>query len=301
MRFLLTSALVLVMAAPAVAAPGDPRLMHGTLEWPPALSAEPFVIVRGDDGRLYYVDVSAAQRRGPGALTGGARVALLGIEGTKAQEITALAIGAGDAAALVRAITGGPAGASPTEAVSTTPPAAPAAAPSHASALPAPVAAPPQVSATTAATPASQRANTVAPHPSPAPSPEPVAPVPSPVPSAVAIAPSPRASAPAAVTPKLSFSPSPPAEGRRWLEVRGVVQGASGRTLVLHSDDGNVFAIDMSELNANLTDSIKPGMTVSVFGDPLERRLRARGVMYGEEPPARPKRGAGDGTRKPSR
>jgi hypothetical protein len=299
--------------------------MHGTLEWPHALSAEPFVIVRGDEGRVYYVDISAAQRRGPGALTGGARIALLGIEGTRAREITALAIGAGDAVALVRAITSGLASASSTDAPPTAAPTPQVAVPSQPGAAAAPIAAPPQPTAPavaaaaplqptppaasmTAPSPASaspatsvsQRAAAAAPRRSRAPSAEPVAPVAAP-PPAMAMAPSPNLSSPAAATPSVAALPSPVGEGRRWIEVRGVVQSVSGRTLVIHSDDGNVFAADVSELNANLTDTIKPGTTVSVFGEPLERRLRARGVMYEEQSPVRPKRAAGEAARKPSR
>src|SRR5262249_23068849 len=81
--------------------PGDPRLIQGALEWPPALTgAEPFIVVRGDDGRVYYADVMAAQRYVQGALSAGGHVALLGLESTKPHEIIAVALGSGDAAAL---------------------------------------------------------------------------------------------------------------------------------------------------------------------------------------------------------
>ena len=64
--------LSVVLASAAVAAPGDPRLIQGTLEWPPAVSSgEPFIVVRGDDGRVYYADVMAAQRYVRGALNAG--------------------------------------------------------------------------------------------------------------------------------------------------------------------------------------------------------------------------------------
>jgi hypothetical protein len=82
------------------AAPGDPRIVQGTLEWPPALTAEPFVVIRGEDGRVYYADLSTAQRRGAAGLTVGARVAALGVEGNQPHELAALAFGAGDAATL---------------------------------------------------------------------------------------------------------------------------------------------------------------------------------------------------------
>ena len=94
-------ALSVVLAGAAVAAPGDPRVIQGSLEWPPAYSGgEPFIVVRGDDGRVYYVDVMAAQRYVQGALSAGSHLALLGLEGTKPHEVIAVALGSGDAAAL---------------------------------------------------------------------------------------------------------------------------------------------------------------------------------------------------------
>jgi hypothetical protein len=96
MRRALTAVAVLLLAAPALAAPGDPRTVRGTLEWPASLSTEPFVAVRGDDGRLYYADVSSAQRMNAGAISG--RISLVGVEGTQPHEVHAVVIGAGDSA-----------------------------------------------------------------------------------------------------------------------------------------------------------------------------------------------------------
>jgi hypothetical protein len=102
MKRSLTLALATVALATgsALAAPGDPRVVQGTLEWPQSLSTEPFVVIRGQDSRLYYADVSAAQRRSPGALTAGSPVAVLGIEGNRPFEVAALAFGPGDATSL---------------------------------------------------------------------------------------------------------------------------------------------------------------------------------------------------------
>ena len=61
-RFLVALAVLGVSATAAVAAPGDPRVLQGTLEWPATVANEPFVVLRGEDGRLYYADISAAQR-----------------------------------------------------------------------------------------------------------------------------------------------------------------------------------------------------------------------------------------------
>ena len=100
MKYCLMALTVLVFwAGAAFAAPGDPRVVQGSLEWPSTLSAEPFVVVRGEDGRLYYIDVSVAQRRA-GAVTAGSRVAALGVEGSRPHEVAALIFGAGDAASL---------------------------------------------------------------------------------------------------------------------------------------------------------------------------------------------------------
>ena len=112
-------ALSVGLAGPALAAPGDPRIIQGALEWPPALSGgESFIVIRGDDGRVYYADVMAAQRHVQGALSAGSHIALLGLEGTKPHEIIAVALGSGDAAALSLAL----AQAAPTTALMPPPP-----------------------------------------------------------------------------------------------------------------------------------------------------------------------------------
>ena len=96
MKLALTAVAVLLLAGPALAAPGDPRTVRGALEWPASLSAEPFVVVRGDDGRMYYADVSSAQRMNAGAISG--RISLVGVEGNQPHEVHAVVIGAGDSA-----------------------------------------------------------------------------------------------------------------------------------------------------------------------------------------------------------
>src|SRR5262249_11839535 len=104
----LALAFTVVLAGPAVAAPGDPRLIQGVLEWPFALTrGEPFLVVRGDDGRVYYADVMAAQRHVQATVSAGSHIALLGLEGTKPHEIVAVALGSGDAAALSLALAQG--------------------------------------------------------------------------------------------------------------------------------------------------------------------------------------------------
>jgi hypothetical protein len=113
--------LSLVVAAPALGGPGDLTLIQGKLEWPSGLSAsELFIVVRGDDGRAYYVDVAAARRFVQGTLNAGSQTAVLGLEGVKPHEIVAVALGSGDAAALSLAIA--QAGPTPSRPVSEPPP-----------------------------------------------------------------------------------------------------------------------------------------------------------------------------------
>ena len=91
----LTLASLLLLTEIAAAAPGDPRLLKGTLEWPATLAMESIAVIRGDDGVLYYVDATTAERLGA-PITG--RVSVVGIEGMKAQELSAVIIGGGDSA-----------------------------------------------------------------------------------------------------------------------------------------------------------------------------------------------------------
>ena len=95
MRWLVAIASVLLVTDLAAAAPGEPRLLKGTLEWPATLTAEPMAVVRGEDGRLYYVDASTAERLNV-PMSG--QVSVVGIEGMKPQEISAVIIGGGDSA-----------------------------------------------------------------------------------------------------------------------------------------------------------------------------------------------------------
>jgi len=91
----LALASVLLLTEIAAAAPGDPRILKGTLEWPATLSTEPIAVVRGDDGALYYVEATSAERLAA-PITG--RISVVGIEGVKPQELSAVIIGSGDSA-----------------------------------------------------------------------------------------------------------------------------------------------------------------------------------------------------------
>lgn len=270
-------ACVILIMSPlvAVAGPGDPRLVNGVLEWPRAVTNEPFVIVRGDDGVLYYIGVAAARR--DGAVTAGARVSVLGIEGRSAHEITAVGFGSGATpeAALAQ-LQGG-----------ARPPATPPvpSAPVAVAALPAPVA--------PASAPVSTPAAPVA--PSPAPVAAPSTPVMAP-PAPMAAPPAPVAAAPTPVTPQpavvpastAAAAPAPPAiaatapmlpvDDRRWTELTGEVETLVGRTLVLKVDGGRVI-VDVSSLSANLERMVAPGSKVKVYGVPVELRFKAMGFI----------------------
>lgn len=270
-------ACVILIMSPlvAVAGPGDPRLVNGVLEWPRAVTNEPFVIVRGDDGVLYYIGVAAARR--DGAVTAGARVSVLGIEGRSAHEITAVGFGSGATpeAALAQ-LQGG-----------ARPPATPPvpSAPVAVAAPPAPVA--------PASAPVSTPAAPVA--PSPAPVAAPSTPVMAP-PAPMAAPPAPVAAAPTPVTPQpavvpastAAAAPAPPAiaatapmlpvDDRRWTELTGEVETLVGRTLVLKVDGGRVI-VDVSSLSANLERMVAPGSKVKVYGVPVELRFKAMGFI----------------------
>jgi len=100
MRVALTTTITFIgvgiLVGSALAAPGDPRAVRGSLEWPATLSAEPFIVVRGDDGHSYYADVSHAQRTATGSISG--RISLLGLEGNQPHEIAAVIVGQDDSA-----------------------------------------------------------------------------------------------------------------------------------------------------------------------------------------------------------
>ena len=234
----LSVCVALLWAIPAYAAPGDPRFLQGTVEWPAALTAEPIVIVRGDDGHVYSADVGGARRQGSDSVCVGARVALLVLEGARPHEVTAIVIGTGDAVSLSRALSGAlrPAPAvavAPTPVVDRAPAPAPsptpvlAMAPSPAAVVPTPPASTPSTPAPAAATApappaAAVTAAAVAPPPVPvllpavAATPPPPAPVPAPAVTSPAAAPTvvvvppaaPIATPAAATTP--AVAPAPP-------------------------------------------------------------------------------------------
>ena len=350
-RLLIALCCLLAFAIPALAAPGEPRFLQGTVEWPAALNGEPVMIVRGDDGRVYVADVSGARRQGAEPVRAGGRVALLVIEGARAHDVTAIVIGPGDATSLARALSQGGV-AAPAATAAATPPAAPSpapvAAPPAAAPAPAPVAAPAAVAVAppvapsapapvatvtppaTAAPPAAATAPVVAKPAAPAPvapgppapapvappaaataaAPAPTAPAPAapaaaapapapaaapptviatPPPAAVPTAPAPAAQPPAVVPPAVvppapnGNGPTkvlaPPGERKQWARVDGKVQSVEGALLVLKADNGTVILVDISQLNPNVSQALRRGRLVSVYGYPLEQKFEAAGYI----------------------
>jgi hypothetical protein len=84
MKPLVIAAVLVALVAPfALAAPGDPRVVAGTLVWPPVVGPEPFAVVRGHDGRFYYADPALLGPRDRTMLRSGDRVAVTGAEGAR--------------------------------------------------------------------------------------------------------------------------------------------------------------------------------------------------------------------------
>lgn len=126
-RFGLTFGVLLSLTGVAMAAPGFPRTVQGTLEWPASLEGAQFIVVRTDDGRMMYVNLHDARRTSPGAVAAGNRISAVGVEGTQPHEIAAIRVGAGDSAIPGDVLSPPPSASVPStpSAESTTPPPAP--------------------------------------------------------------------------------------------------------------------------------------------------------------------------------
>ncbi len=301
-------------ASPAQAAPGDPRLVQGVLEWPAKLTVEPFVVIRTDDGRWYYAEVKAAKRFESGPLSAGGRVTVLGTEAARPHEINAIAFGSGDAAALALALmphVNAPASA-PAPAPAAQPPGSP-----RTESLPAKV----ELSATPkaevpipkAVAKAEPVATTPVVAPTPAARPAPavtttpvVAPVP-PAPAAPSVLASPPAAAstqapakPAPEPPTAAVStPAPPAaeksmavnepepagDGPRWTELRGTVKVIAGNWIVVRTDKGQLVLVDLSTVRGGAA-SLRPGAAIALYGTPTEQKFQAMGIVPPDNRPA---------------
>ena len=272
-RLLAACVTLLLCGTPMIAraGSGDPRLINGVVEWPAAVTNEPFVIVRGDDGVVYSVGIAAARREG--AVTAGSRISVLGLEGRGPHEITAVGVGSGPSAETAFAQLQGsrqPVAIAP---IVPTPP-VPVIAPANAGAVPAgpkptapttPSVRP--VDAPSPRVPTDTRASASAAAPA-------VVPASTPTPAIATAEPATFTTAPMLV----------PNDERRWVEIAGEVETLAGRTLVLKVDGGRV-SVDLSSLRANLERIVTPGSMVKFYGVPVELRFKAMGFI---DPDARP-------------
>src|SRR5215831_12522371 len=278
--------LVLGMPLTAGADPGDPRLVSGVLEWPLVATSTPFVIIRGDNGVLYYVSVAAARRAG--AVKAGARVSVLGIEGPNAHEIRAVGMGSGltaeaaladlQAAPGPQAVAPAPAGATPVAAA--TPPGAPG----PAGAAPAPVATTPTTAAPSPAPITPPTSSTIPAATTPAASAAPKPSKPATAATEPAVVPASTTSRTKSAAPAATIEPTAPlvvpSPDQRWVELVGEVERVVGRTLVLKVNGGRV-SVDISGLvGGNAERLFAPGSTVKVYGVPVELKFRAMGLVY---------------------
>jgi hypothetical protein len=79
-------------------------------------------------------------------------------------------------------------------------------------------------------------------------------------------------------SPATAAVPTSATDDRRWTEITGVVESLVGRTLLLRSTEGRV-AVDVSSLSPNLERYLTPGVTVRVYGVPIEMRFKAMGFV----------------------
>src|SRR5262249_41335275 len=255
----------------AHAAPGDPRLVSGVLEWPAAVTNEPFVVVRGDDGVLYYVGIAAARR--DNGVSACSRISVLGLEGRSPHELTAVGIGTGATAEAARAQLEGvrqPAAAAPVNPAPPTPPTVPTNAGVPPAGPKATVPPTPSVRQPDASSPKSPMIDARPPASG----------------AAAAVVPASTPATTAAQSPDVATAPMlVPTDEHRWVEITGEVEAFAGRTLVLKVDGGRV-SVDLSSLRANLERIVIPGSTVKVYGVPIELRFKAMGFI---DPDARPR------------
>jgi hypothetical protein len=244
----LAAVIAVVLVTPVLAGPGDPRMIQGTLEWPLSVDKEPFVVVRGADGALYYTHIGTAQRRG--SPSAGGQVTVLGVEGSHPHEIVAMLLAASENATGT-VVTAPGAAAAPAAPVPAAPPSAPA--PTVAPAAP-------------AKRIAARSPFTAPPAPAQAQSTSPLVETPGSAPSADAAT-----EAPGAVLVV--------GETRRATQVHGVIVSFADRMLVLRADDGQRVMVDVSELSPNFGRMVNIGADVKFYGQAFEERFKANGFI----------------------
>jgi len=258
---------VLGLTVPALAAPGDPRLIQGILEWPQSLDRYPVLLIRDDDGTLYFANIGSAERRG--SPSAGMRVAILGVEGKHTNEVLAMFVTTSTVTEPTPSVAPTASGgtAATAEAVPPSVPGTPAAGA--------------DIARTTPSGPAASSAASGVPAP-PAPA-QPTSPPAGPAASACSQAELAAGSAVAA--PPRNASPTTAAPPR-WTEVQGIVVAIGYRTLVLKAEDGQRVVVDVSALRSGIASSaligsvVKvSGVPIDVYGVPIDQRLKAAGVV----------------------
>jgi hypothetical protein len=81
---------IVLLATPVHAAPGDYRLVTGTLIWPHVLKFERLAVVHGDDGLTWFAEL--ASPLGQPTVRFGDRVAVAGREGSQRGQLTSAGI-----------------------------------------------------------------------------------------------------------------------------------------------------------------------------------------------------------------
>ena len=71
----------------------------------------------------------------------------------------------------------------------------------------------------------------------------------------------------------------PSGERKQWARVDGKVQSVEGALLVLKADNGAIVMVDISQLNPNISQALRKGRLVSVYGYPLEQKFEAAGYI----------------------
>lgn len=233
--------LLMLATTSAFAAPGDRFEIHGTVLWPAQLINEPFLVLRGDDGRVYSMDVAAARRTISVAVRAGDRLGVIVIEGAVPYSLTAAAI-VPETAAQPGGVAqpGGltqPGGLAPPGVEATQPSASPPGMSDRG--LPPPI--PPQASQPPASPP--------------------------------------QALLPQPALPPASSPPASPA--REVLRLDGTVADISAGRMQLRTSEGRQVRIDLNRVRGAVSNGLRVGEQVTVFAERVdEDAFVAVGLVY---------------------
>ena len=286
-RGIVILSVALAFPFPVHAAPSDPRLVQGILEWPAKLTVEPFLVIRTHDGEWLYTEIKAAKRLESGPLTAGAPVTVLGTEAKRPHEIKAVAVGSGDVAALALALALVPY-VNPITVASGTPSAATPESQSPSK--------PRETESASTAKTAGKPEQAAAPAP-------PATPQPPPAPGSAAPA-SPKVTSPTTRKASTVMGAAPseptgqlrtaarvwawPTGTPRWAELQGTVDAVADYWVAVRTDEGQLVLVDLSAVRS-MAGSFTPGLPISVYGTPGESKFQAIGVILSDtRAPAKP-------------